>query len=196
MSKQRNMFRASGLENLDKSYRSNVSPATKEALNEKKRGRKGNKEGKAKGTKDTSTLIMKRMMEETGELPHEFLLRVMRGEIEVSVPIQVDVKDENGKRTGEKVTEWVKQVPDLAMRVDAAKAAAPFYAPKLAAMNIDITQQNNVTLTSITLIKKDTQQVEGEVLPNVIDVQSKEDALVNQKFMDKLLIKKAVEHES
>jgi len=189
MSKTKNTFRTSGLQNLNNSYRSNCSPATTETL-KKKRGRPKGKSEK----KDTSTQIMNRMMEETGELPHEFLLRVMRGEIEVSIPIQIEVKDENGKKTGEKITEWVKQIPDLAMRVDAAKAAAPFYAPKLAAMNIDINQQNNVTLTSITLVKKDIKQVDGEELPNIIDVKTAEDVFVNQKFMDKLLIKKAVEH--
>lgn len=55
-----------------------------------------------------SRLAIKRA-HETGELPHEFLLRVCRGE----------------KVFGE------KDAPDLNARIAAAKAAAPFYAPRL-----------------------------------------------------------------
>lgn len=52
----------------------------------------------------------------TGDLPHQFLLRIMRGEV---IYVQgVGVK------------------PDLAMRVDCAKAAAPYYAPKLAQVQV------------------------------------------------------------
>ena len=47
-----------------------------------------------------------------GEMPHEFLLRVMRGEA-------VD-----------------GAVPTFAERLDAAKAAAPYFAPKLAAVGL------------------------------------------------------------
>jgi len=49
----------------------------------------------------------------TGELPHEFLLRVSRGE-------EVD---------GHK--------PSFSERVDAAKVAAPYFAPRLASMAVE-----------------------------------------------------------
>ena len=58
----------------------------------------------------------------TGELPHEFLLRVSRGG-----PI-TDVVAREG------IYEAVERTPTFAERVDAAKAAAPFYAPKLASV--------------------------------------------------------------
>jgi len=56
----------------------------------------------------------------TGELPHEFLLRVSRGG-----PI-IELVAREG------VYEAVQRPPTFSERVDAAKAAAPFYAPKLA----------------------------------------------------------------
>jgi hypothetical protein len=48
----------------------------------------------------------------TGLLPHEFLLKISRG----------------GRIDGVK--------PDLAMRIGCAKAAAPYYAPKLSAVEL------------------------------------------------------------
>lgn len=48
----------------------------------------------------------------TGMLPHEFLLKISRG----------------GRIDGKK--------PDLAMRISCAKAAAPYYAPKLSAVEL------------------------------------------------------------
>lgn len=62
----------------------------------------------------------------TGEMPHYFLLRITRGEV-----ISTDVLD---PITGE--LKKVYQVPDLNMRVDAAKAAAPYFAPKLSAVEV------------------------------------------------------------
>jgi len=50
----------------------------------------------------------------TGELPHEFLLRVARGEL-------VD-----------------GHVPAFNERMDAAKAAAPYFAPRLATAQFDV----------------------------------------------------------
>lgn len=62
----------------------------------------------------------------TGELPHEFLLRVARGEV-----ISTDVMDPT---SGE--LKKIYQVPELPMRIDAAKAAAPYFAPKLSAIEV------------------------------------------------------------
>lgn len=60
----------------------------------------------------------------TGEMPHYFLLRIARGEmIEQKILNQL---------TGE-VTEMIV-CPPFDQRVDAAKAAAPYFAPKLAAI--------------------------------------------------------------
>lgn len=57
----------------------------------------------------------------TGELPHEFLLRLARGE----------------KLPGEKTK------PDMETRIAAARAAAPFFAPKLAYSEVDNSNPND-----------------------------------------------------
>ena len=69
------------------------------------------------GRKPGSVNVISRKAREeaakTGELPHEFLLRVARGET---------IDD---------------HTPAFNERVDAAKAAAPYYAPRLATTNVD-----------------------------------------------------------
>lgn len=60
----------------------------------------------------------------TGELPHIFLLRVARGEI-------IEQKIMNSL-TGELSTVYV--APPFEVRVDVAKAVAPYFQPKLAAV--------------------------------------------------------------
>lgn len=60
----------------------------------------------------------------SGELPHEFLLRVVRGEA-------ID-----------------GTVPSFADRLEAAKAAAPYFAPKLAA--VDLTSEGTLTVYDVS----------------------------------------------
>lgn len=72
---------------------------------------------------------LRRMARQTGELPHEFLLRVTRGEV---IEQQVPVLGEPGVFTTELL------VPDLPMRIDAAKSCAPFFAPKLSVQAVDV----------------------------------------------------------
>lgn len=62
----------------------------------------------------------------TGELPHEFLLRVARGEV-----IYRDFIDPvSGSKT------QVQEHYDLPVRIDAAKAAAPYFAPKISTVEV------------------------------------------------------------
>lgn len=68
------------------------------------------------------------------DLPHEFLLKVARG-LPVSQKRQVTVYHESGPKAGQiKCKEWREEIvyPNLQTRMDAAKTAAPYYAPKLA----------------------------------------------------------------
>lgn len=57
----------------------------------------------------------------TGELPHQWLLAVMRGKRKFTEKLRIGDAEKTIKRT-----------PTLAERIDAAKAAAPFFQPKLA----------------------------------------------------------------
>lgn len=84
-----------------------------------KRGR-----GRPKGSTNKLSQAAVAAARETGEMPHEFLLRIARGEV-----IETKVRS---PETGE--VRSVFQVPDLPMRVDAANKAAPYYAPKLSAV--------------------------------------------------------------
>jgi hypothetical protein len=60
----------------------------------------------------------------TGQLPHEFLLEVSRGNVKIRVG-----------RT--------KRKPTFEERIDAAKAAAPYYAPRLAAVVAKVNTPGN-----------------------------------------------------
>lgn len=66
-----------------------------------------------------------------GMLPHELLLAISRGEV-------ID-----------------GYVPSFAERVDAAKAAAPFYAPKLAAVDVNAQTENRHWIVSDTPMSAD-----------------------------------------
>jgi len=70
------------------------------------------KGGRPKGTTKAARDKDRRRAALSGDLPHQFLLRIMRGEVI------------NGIK------------PDLPMRIDCAKAAAPYYAPKLAQVQV------------------------------------------------------------
>jgi hypothetical protein len=86
--------------------------------------------GKPKGAKNKKTQILDRLlgMKRVGELPHEFLLRVSQG-------LQI--------RHGRKLHE-----PTWEDRMEAAKAAAPFFAPKLSTVEV-IRDVSDVNLDEI-----------------------------------------------
>lgn len=92
--------------------------------------------GRPKGSVQKITTQAREEAKATGLLPHEWLLMVARGE-----PIEQkrwDIKyDKKGNVVSkELVTDIV--YPDLPMRQDSAKAAAPYYAPRLAAQTVDM----------------------------------------------------------
>ena len=62
----------------------------------------------------------------TGDLPHEFLLRIARGEA-----IYRDVVNPDTQKI-----ERVEETYDFEDRKDAAKAAAPYYAPKISTVEV------------------------------------------------------------
>ncbi len=77
-----------------------------------------------------------------GILPHEWLLKVVRGD-PIEQSYTVDVVDKKGQVIGQEV--MTKTVyPDLQMRHDAAKAAAPYYAPRLATQVITLRGREDV----------------------------------------------------
>lgn len=79
-------------------------------------GRGGKREGAGRkpGSQDTVSQKAREAAAQTGKLPHEILLAFARGETIVWGPKQEDF------------------YPPPDMQLDAAKAAAPYYAPRLA----------------------------------------------------------------
>ena len=76
----------------------------------------GKREGAGRKPGSTTKIMREARVkaQASGQLPHEFLLSIVRGEA-----------------VGEKV-------PSLDQRIDAAKASAPFYAPKMAATEVTV----------------------------------------------------------
>lgn len=94
------------------------------------------------------------------QLPHEFLRDVANGK-QFKVKKLVVTLYNNGPRHGqEKSREWTEEDywPSMPERVDAAKAAAPYFAPRLSAQNVSL---NNNPLKSLA----DVMQHMSEKLP-------------------------------
>lgn len=105
------------------------------------KGKNGGKRpgaGRPKGRLSNVTAVTREEAMLLGDLPHQWLLRVCRGE---PIPHKEWVihEDEDGKEISRELVE-TEYYPSFNMRVEAAKAAAPFYAPKIAAQVISITQ--------------------------------------------------------
>jgi hypothetical protein len=84
-----------------------------------------NKGGRPRGSLSRIAEEAREKAKATGLLPHEFLLSVARGEA-----IYTNVVQANG--------DVLKQleVYGLPVRIDAAKAAAPYYAPKISTVEV------------------------------------------------------------
>lgn len=102
--------------------------------------------GRVKGGKRARTGVLSRMAAQninraatSGLLPHEILLSIARGEQQDVHHWNPDAEptDPARKARGERGA-FVRSItyPDLAMRMSAAKDAAPYYAPKLAMMEM------------------------------------------------------------
>ena len=85
-----------------------------------------NKGGRPPGSLNRLAKEAREKAAATGILPHEFLLKIVRGE-----PI---FRTEVNLATGEKMV--IQEVYDFDARRDAAKAAAPYYAPKISTVEV------------------------------------------------------------
>lgn len=93
--------------------------------------------GRPKGALSKVTAKAKAAAMETGLLPHEWLLMVSRGEGIKHKRWVVKYDTRGNEKSRELVEEEV--YADFPTRLDAAKAAAPFYAPKLAVQTVSVT---------------------------------------------------------
>ena len=86
----------------------------------------------------------------TGILPHEWLLNIVRGEPVEQKRWKIE-RDENGKEISrELVVEIV--YPDFPVRMDAAKAASPYYAPRLATQTVSVQGGNEAVAEALKLM--------------------------------------------
>ncbi len=87
---------------------------------------KKNKGGRPVGAAGKLALEARKKAQETGELPHEFLLRIARGEVitrKVLNPVTGEIAE-------------IQEDYDFEARKDAAKAAAPYFAPKISTVEV------------------------------------------------------------
>ena len=106
--------------------------------------------GRPKGSVQKITTKAREEAMKSGMLPHEWLLKVARGEPITHKYYRTTV-DRRGKETKELVEEEV--YADFATRVDAAKAAAPYFAPKLSAQTVSIPEPVQLEHSNKTLSK-------------------------------------------
>ncbi len=118
--------------------------------------------GRVKGTQQKVTTQARLEAAQAGLLPHEWLLKVARGE---PVP-HTKWKITYHAKTGEELKrELVKEeyYADFGVRIDAAKAAAPFYAPRLATQTVTV--HGNLGLTKLT-----DEELKDELLTLIKDM--------------------------
>lgn len=89
---------------------------------------------------------IRQMARMSGQLPHEFLLHVCRGEVVVEKYL-----DDEG------LVQEREVYPDIGMRIDAAKAAAPFFAPKLSVQQVDMSASADLEHLSVDELKRRLQ---------------------------------------
>jgi hypothetical protein len=80
----------------------------------------------------TDKLIRQAMQE--GELPHQFLLRIARGEGISHSRWEIDYDNDGCEIDRKLVTHVV--YPDFPTRLEAAKSAAPYFAPRLMSQTV------------------------------------------------------------
>lgn len=102
--------------------------------------------GRPKGSVQKITAKAREEAAQSGLLPHAWLLAVARGE-PVSHKRWKITYDKNGNETKRQlVTEDF--YADFPMRIDAAKAAAPYYSPRLAVQTVTV--DGNLGLTKLS----------------------------------------------
>ena len=92
--------------------------------------------GRPKGRTNSVTAKAREAAAESGLLPHEWLLKVSRGEPIEQKRIKIIYDKQGNEKSRELITEEV--YADFPTRIDAAKAAAPFYAPRLAVQQVKV----------------------------------------------------------
>lgn len=96
---------------------------------------------------------------EKGLLPHEWLLKVMHGDMEIVEEKALVAPGVDGSE----VTVVVRRRPTFEERLDAAKAAAPYFAPKLAAIEqkVEVEIESVISAEPLTIEEWDARYASG-----------------------------------
>lgn len=92
--------------------------------------------GRPKGRITSVSAKARQQASETGLLPHEWLLKVSRGEAIEQKRWKITYDKQGNEKSRELITEF--HYPDFPTRIDAAKAASPYYAPRLAVQTVSV----------------------------------------------------------
>jgi hypothetical protein len=103
--------------------------------------------GKPKGTPSKVSQQARAEAAAMGLLPHEWLLKVARGEMILHKRWKIKYHAKTGEELSREIVEE-QYYPEFQTRVDAAKAAAPYYAPRLATQTVTV--QGNLGLSKLS----------------------------------------------
>ncbi len=109
-------------------------------------GKKSSGDGEKRPT-SKAALAAAKLAKDSGLLPHEWLLSVARGEAVKHKQWKI-VYDKNGQEKSRELVE-VEYYADFSTRVDAAKAAAPYYAPRLASQVLNVKGGNEAVANAL-----------------------------------------------
>lgn len=114
-------------------------------------GGAGRGQGRKIGSKNLITKrAIKQSTEDGGILPHEWLLKVVRGEPVEQRRWSIKYDEFDNEISRELITEMI--YPTFDHRVDAAKAAAPFYAPRLATQTVSVNGGSEIIAQTLKLM--------------------------------------------
>jgi len=84
-------------------------------------------------------------------LPHEILLRAANGESFKQKKLHIIYYGRGPNKGQEKYREWVEEDywPSVSEQIDAAKAAAPYFAPRLASQTVNTDETTAEALTEV-----------------------------------------------
>lgn len=106
--------------------------------------------GRPKGSVTKVTAKAREAAMETGLLPHEWLLKVSRGEGIKHKRWIVKYDTKGNEKSRELIEEEV--YADFPTRIDAAKAASPYYAPRLAVQTVSVTGSSDAVSDTLKAI--------------------------------------------
>ena len=106
--------------------------------------------GRPKGSVTKVTAKAREAAAETGLLPHEWLLKVSRGEGIKQKRWVVKYDAKGNEKSRDLIEEEV--YADFPTRIDAAKAASPYYAPRLAVQTVSVTGNSDAVSETLKAI--------------------------------------------